>query len=81
MSSGPSSGLVVSGLSKTYSGQRALDALDFDVVPGEVHALLGHNGSGKSTLIKVLSGYHQPDPGARLDRRSRAAARVRRLGP
>jgi ribose transport system ATP-binding protein len=34
------------------------------VAPGEVHALLGQNGSGKSTLIKVLAGYHQPDPGA-----------------
>jgi ribose transport system ATP-binding protein len=31
---------------------------------GEVHALVGHNGSGKSTLIKVLAGYHAPDPGA-----------------
>ena len=33
---------------------------------GEVHALVGHNGSGKSTLIKVLSGYHAPDPGAEV---------------
>lgn len=38
--------------------------MDVKVLPGEVHALLGENGSGKSTLIKVLSGYHRPDPGS-----------------
>ena len=38
---------------------------------GEIHALVGHNGSGKSTLIKVLAGYHQPDPGARRRARRR----------
>jgi ribose transport system ATP-binding protein len=56
--------LAVEGLSKTFDGQRALDAVDLEIGEGEVHALLGQNGSGKSTLIKILSGYHQPDPGA-----------------
>ncbi|NLT07229.1 MAG: sugar ABC transporter ATP-binding protein [Solirubrobacterales bacterium] len=56
--------LEIHGLSKTFPGQKALDAVDFDLRPGEVHALIGQNGSGKSTLIKVLAGYHQPDPGA-----------------
>ncbi len=56
--------LDVRALTKTFAGGRALDAVDFAIAPGEVHALLGENGSGKSTLIKVLSGYHRPDPGA-----------------
>ena len=55
----------MTGLSKTFPGTKALDNVDFDVRAGEIHALVGHNGSGKSTLIKVLSGYHSPDPGAR----------------
>ena len=45
----------------------ALHALDWDVMPGEVHCLMGSNGSGKSTAIKVLSGVHAPQPGARID--------------
>ena len=56
--------LRVTGVSKTFPGTKALDNVDFDVRAGEIHALVGHNGSGKSTLIKVLSGYHSPDPGA-----------------
>lgn len=55
--------LTVEGLSKTFPGQRALDNVSLAVAGGEVHALLGQNGSGKSTLIKILAGYHQPDPG------------------
>jgi ribose transport system ATP-binding protein len=58
--------LSVRGLSKTFAGSVALDGVDLDVGAGEIHALLGENGSGKSTLIKILSGYHQPDPGGRV---------------
>jgi ribose transport system ATP-binding protein len=55
--------LTLEHLSKVFEGQRALDDVSLEVRAGEVHALLGQNGSGKSTLIKVLSGYHQPEPG------------------
>lgn len=56
--------LKIAGLSKTFPGQAALIDVDLDIGVGEVHALVGQNGSGKSTLIKVLAGYHDPDPGS-----------------
>jgi len=55
--------LTMSGIVKQFPGVRALDGVDLDVLPGEVHCLLGQNGAGKSTLIKVLAGAHQPDEG------------------
>jgi ribose transport system ATP-binding protein len=56
--------LHVEHLSKTFPGQVALSDVTLDLTTGEVHCILGQNGSGKSTFIKVLSGYHTPDPGA-----------------
>lgn len=56
--------LRIEHLSKTFPGQVALDDVDLSVAPSEVHSLVGQNGSGKSTIIKILAGYHQPDPGA-----------------
>jgi len=55
--------LAATGVVKHFPGAKALDGVDFDVRPGEVHCLLGQNGAGKSTLIKVLSGAHRPDAG------------------
>ncbi len=55
--------LRLDSVSKTFPGVRALDSVQFDVRPGEVHALLGENGAGKSTLIKIMSGVHEPDGG------------------
>lgn len=59
----PQLGVVLRGVTKTFPGVRALSEVDFDCVPGEVHALCGENGSGKSTLIKVASGVLVPDTG------------------
>ena len=56
--------LRITGLTKTFPGQRALDNVDLEIAPGEIHALVGQNGSGKSTVVKVLAGYHEPDDGA-----------------
>jgi ribose transport system ATP-binding protein len=58
--------LLLTGLTKAFGGQRALDDASLEVAQGEVHGLLGQNGSGKSTLIKILAGFHAPDPGGRL---------------
>ncbi|MCP5466196.1 MAG: sugar ABC transporter ATP-binding protein [Sinobacteraceae bacterium] len=58
--------LALRGLAKSFGGARALDGVELTVGAREIHGLLGHNGSGKSTLVKILSGYHAPDPGATL---------------
>jgi ABC-type sugar transport system ATPase subunit len=58
--------LVAQGISKQFPGVRALDEVDFDLVPGEVHALVGENGAGKSTLIKIFGGLLQPTSGSLL---------------
>lgn len=55
--------LQMQSIVKTFPGVRALDGVNLDVLPGEVHCLLGQNGAGKSTLIKTLAGAHQPDSG------------------
>src|ERR1700752_1915949 len=51
------------GVSKCFGATRALENVDFDVRPGEVHALVGENGAGKTTLVRILSGMHRPDDG------------------
>ena len=66
MSESPALALVVERLSKRFGGALALHNVDFAVRRGEVHGLLGSNGSGKSTLIKILAGFHTPEPGGRI---------------
>lgn len=51
---------------KRFAGVRALDGVNLDLYPGEIHALIGENGAGKSTLIKVLSGIYVRDEGTIL---------------
>src|SRR5262245_55564452 len=55
--------LSMRGISKRFPGVQALDRVDLDVYPGEVHALVGENGAGKSTLMHNLSGVYPLDAG------------------
>jgi rhamnose transport system ATP-binding protein len=55
--------LTLTGISKSFAGVHALKEVNFDIAPGEVHALLGENGAGKSTLIKIMAGVYTPDSG------------------
>ncbi|WP_282947955.1 sugar ABC transporter ATP-binding protein [Cellulomonas endometrii] len=74
------------GIRKAFDGVTVLDDVDFEVLPGEVHALAGGNGAGKSTLMKILQGVYQRDAGvvevfgAPLEAKSIQAARAAGVG-
>ena len=55
--------LEMKNIHKSFPGVRALQAVDFTLCEGEIHALMGENGAGKSTLIKVLTGVYGKDEG------------------
>ena len=59
-----STAISISGLVKTFGPTRALDGLDLEVRPGEVHGFLGPNGAGKTTTLRVLLGLLRADAGA-----------------
>src|SRR3972149_6174353 len=77
--------LRLANLSKSFGEVQSLRNVDFHVGRNEIVGLLGDNGAGKSTLIKIMTGYHQPDPGGemyfmgkKIDRMT--VARARKLG-
>jgi simple sugar transport system ATP-binding protein len=74
--------LQMRNVSKTFGEVAALHHVDFEVGANEIVGLLGDNGAGKSTLVKIITGYHAPDPGGefflkgrKIDRLSVAKAR------
>ena len=58
--------LDMQNISKTFPGVKALDGVQLQVRPGEVHALMGENGAGKSTLMKILMGIYTMDDGGSI---------------
>jgi simple sugar transport system ATP-binding protein len=72
-------------VSKTFGEVQALRGINFEVGANEIVGLLGDNGAGKSTMVKILTGYHQPDPGGELYLKGRriehlGVAQARKLG-
>src|SRR5687767_5906491 len=55
--------LKLGGIRKAFGGVAALRGVSFELMAGEIHALVGENGAGKSTFIKVITGAHAPDGG------------------
>jgi branched-chain amino acid transport system ATP-binding protein len=83
MTSSAASLLSARNLTRHFGGLKAVDGVDFDLAPGEIHALIGPNGAGKTTLVSLLSGRVTPQSGTIMlageeITRMPAHARVRR---
>ena len=61
-----STSISIKGISKSYSGLKAVDQVSIEVESGRVHGLIGPNGAGKSTVINMVAGIYRPDEGAVL---------------
>ena len=77
--------LQMKNVSKTFGEVAALHHVNFEVGTNEIVGLLGDNGAGKSTLVKIITGYHSPDPGGELYLKEKkidhlTVARARDLG-
>jgi simple sugar transport system ATP-binding protein len=77
--------LQLRNVSKTFGEVAALRNVNFEVGTNEIVGLLGDNGAGKSTMVKILTGYHQPDPGGEFYLKGKrvehlTVARARDLG-
>jgi simple sugar transport system ATP-binding protein len=59
----PTPRIVLKGIRKAYPSVVANDGIDLEVMPGEIHAVVGENGAGKSTLMKIIYGVTRPDAG------------------
>jgi len=59
-----STSISIKGISKSYSGLKAVDQVSIEVASGRVHGLIGPNGAGKSTVINMVAGIYQPDEGS-----------------
>jgi branched-chain amino acid transport system ATP-binding protein len=55
--------LTTKGLSRNFGGLRAVDGVDFALMPGEIRAVIGPNGAGKTTFVSLVSGRIQPSSG------------------
>lgn len=55
--------ITMTGIKKAFGANRVLEGVDFELLPGEIHALMGENGAGKSTLMNILTGLHKRDAG------------------
>jgi len=77
--------LQLKNVSKTFGEVSAVHNVHFEVGTNEIVGLLGDNGAGKSTLVKIITGYHQPDPGGEIYWKNKkidhlSVARARDLG-
>ena len=55
--------LVTKGLSRHFGGLRAVDGVDFSLMPGEIRAVIGPNGAGKTTFVSLVCGRYEPSAG------------------